>query len=103
MRFLHAAALSKPRRAASSRLREMMCVHTFPVYCSSSAIAFSSDTPSLSPSSPWEPRRSARGRVAMYFIYCSDRQSASQLDSSASVINAEAAALVGLVWKLSYS
>ena len=41
--------------------------------------------------------RSARGRVAMYFMYCSDSWMASQLDSSASVMNVEALTLVGFV------
>ena len=41
--------------------------------------------------------RSARGRVAMYFMYCSVSWMASQLDSSASVMNVEALTLVGFV------
>ena len=40
---------------------------------------------------------SARGRVAMYFMYWSDPWMASQLDSRASVMNAEALTLVGFV------
>ena len=93
-RFIHALTLSQPRRAASSRFRERMFVHTFLGQCSNSCTAFVTSAPSSSLNRPWPLNRSALGRVAMYFMQPSDCWTCDQFSSSALVMSVEVFAAV---------